>query len=85
MRYGVEGRLIDFGQGCEVPLAQLIDELLDWVDEVLDELGCRREAEYARTIVAEGASADRQLAVWRETGSLEAVVDRVVEETLAGC
>ncbi len=85
VRYGVEGELIDFGRGGAVPLPRLIDEMLDWVDEVLDELGCRKEAEYARTIVADGSSADRQLAVWRETGSLEAVVDNVIEETLAGC
>ena len=83
VRYGVAGELIDFGRRRAVPLAQLIDELLDWVDEVLDELGCRAEAEYARTIVQGGSSADRQLAVWRETGSLEAVVDRLVEETRA--
>jgi carboxylate-amine ligase len=85
VRYGVEGRLIDFGRGAAVPLPQLIDELLDWVDDVLDELDCRAEAEYARTIIAGGSSADRQLAVWRRTGSLEEVVDRVVAETLAGC
>ena len=81
----MEGRLIDFGRRQAVPLSQLIDEMLDWVDEVLDDLGCRAEAEYARTIVSGGSSADRQLAVWRETGSFETVVDRVVEETLAGC
>jgi carboxylate-amine ligase len=85
VRYGVAGELIDFGRRSAVPLSQLVDEMLDWVDEVLDELGCRKEAEYARTIVTGGSSADRQLAVWRETGSLEAVVDRVAEETLAGC
>ena len=85
VRHGVEGRLIDFGQSQAVPMAQLVDEILDWVDDVLDELGCRTEAEYARTIIAEGTSADRQLAVWRETGSLEAVVDQLVEETLDGC
>ena len=85
VRYGVEGRLIDFGAGTEVPLAELFDELLDWVDEVLDDLGSRSEVEYARTIVAGGSSADRQLATFRESGSLEAVVDRLIEETLEGC
>ena len=85
VRYGTQGEMIDFGMGKAVPMSQLVEEILDWVDEVLDELGCREEAEYARTIVTEGSSADRQLAVWRQTGSLEAVVDNVVEETLAGC
>ncbi len=85
VRYGVEGRLIDFGRREAVPIAELIEELLGWLDEVVDDLGSRREVEYARTIVEGGTSADRQLAVWRETNSLEAVVDQVVAETLAGC
>jgi len=79
VRYGIEGRLIDFGRRQAVPIAELIEELLDWVDDVVDDLGSRHEVEYARTILAGGTSADRQLAVWRETGSLEAVVDQVVE------
>jgi carboxylate-amine ligase len=85
VRYGVEGRLIDFGLGGEKPFADLVEELLDWLDDVLDELGSRRQAEYVRTILAEGSSADRQLATYRETGSLEAVVDRIAAETLEGC
>jgi carboxylate-amine ligase len=85
VRYGIEGRLIDFGRHKAVPISELIEELLEWVDDVVDELGSRREVEYARTILAGGTSADRQLAVWRETGSLEAVVDQLAEETLAGC
>ena len=85
VRYGTKAELIDFGRRGAVPLAELVDEMLDWVDEVLDELGCRKEAEYARVIATEGSSADRQLAVWRETGNLEAVVDNIVTETLEGC
>jgi hypothetical protein len=35
-------------------------------------------------VLAEGTSADRQLAIFRETGDLKAVVRHIVEETLAG-
>ena len=56
-------------------------ELLEFVDDVVDELGSRRETEYVRTILAEGTSADRQLRVFRETGDLRAVVRAVVDET----
>lgn len=84
IRYGVEGRLIDFGKREEVPVRDLALELLELVDDVLDPLGVRREAEYVQTILDEGTSADRQLATWRETGSLEAVVDQLVEETREG-
>lgn len=80
-RYGLDGKLIDFGRRQEVPMRDLALELLEFVDDVLDELGSRREAEYVRTILAEGTSADRQLRVFRETGDLRAVVRAVVDET----
>jgi carboxylate-amine ligase len=81
VRYGFDGKMIDFGRQEEVDTRQLILELLDWVDDVVDELGTREEVGYVHTILAEGTSADRQLAVYRESGSLEAVVDHLIEET----
>jgi len=84
VRYGVKGKLIDFGKGKEATLSVLTEELLALVDDVVDDLGSRAEVEYARTILSQGASADRQLAVYRETGDFLAVVDRVVEETREG-
>jgi carboxylate-amine ligase len=84
IRYGIDGKLIDFGRREEVPVRELALELLELVDDVLDPLGLRRDAEYVHTILAGGTSADRQLATWRETGDLEAVVDRVVAETREG-
>jgi len=84
VRYGIEGRLIDFGKVKEVPFPALAEELLAWVDDVVDELGSRAEVEYARTILRQGTSADRQLAVYRRTGDFRAVVDHVVEETQEG-
>jgi carboxylate-amine ligase len=80
-RYGLDGKLIDFGRRQEVPMRDLAVELLEFVDDVVDELGSRRETEYVRTILAEGTSADRQLRVFRETGDLRAVVRAVVDET----
>jgi carboxylate-amine ligase len=82
---GVDGKLIDLGKEQEVPLRFLMEELLDLVDDVVDELGTRPDIEYIRTILKEGASADRQLRKYQETGSLEAVVDMLAEETLMGC
>jgi carboxylate-amine ligase len=84
VRYGIQGKLIDFGRGEEVPVPDLIYELLEIVDEVLDELGIRKEVEYVHTILEEGTSADRQIAVYKETGSLESVVDHLVAETKVG-
>ncbi len=84
LRYGTEGKLIDFGKKREVAFPILIDEILGWVDDVVDELGSREEIEYAHTILREGTSADRQLAIYQQTDDLRAVVDHVVEETQEG-
>ncbi len=84
MRYGVDGRLIDFGKLAEVPMRQLALELLEFVDEVVDELDSRKEVEYVHTILREGTSADRQLRVYQQAGNLEAVVDHLAGETMAG-
>jgi len=84
VRYGIDGKLIDFGKKQEVGFPALMEELVAWVDDVVDELGSCREVEYVETILREGASADRQLAVYRQTGRFEAVVDHVVAETQAG-
>jgi carboxylate-amine ligase len=80
-RWGIDGKLIDFGKRSEVPMRELAIELLAFVDDVIDELGSRREVEYVHKILAEGTSAERQVAVYRQTGDLRAVVRSLVEET----
>lgn len=84
MRGGLDALLIDFGKEREVPMRDLVEELLAFVDDVVDVLGSRREVEYLRTIVAVGTSADRQIAVYERTGHLHAVVDAVAAETIEG-
>jgi carboxylate-amine ligase len=83
-RWGIDGKLIDFGQRREVPMRELGLELLEFIDDVLDDLGSRREVEYIRKILADGTSAERQLQVFRETGDLRTVVRSIVEETRDG-
>lgn len=82
-RWGIEGKLIDFGKRQEVPMRDLAIELLEFVNDVVDDLGSRREVEYVRKIIAEGTSAERQLRVYRDTGDLSAVVRAIVESTRA--
>jgi carboxylate-amine ligase len=85
VRFGLDGRLIDFGKEREQPARELITEMLEWfVDDVVDELGSRAEVEYAFEIMRHGSSADRQLAVYEATGDLRTVVDRIVSETAEG-
>jgi carboxylate-amine ligase len=85
VRYGLGGKLIDFGKKEEMPASVLIRELIEWfLDDVLDELGTRREVEYAFRIMEEGSSAQRQLATYARTGDLRAVVDQIIRETAEG-
>ena len=84
VRYGLDGKMIDFGKQEEVPARDLIVEYLAFVDEVLDELGSRDEIGYITTMLEQGSGADRQLRVFRETGSLRSVVDYMALETKAG-
>ncbi len=83
-RYGLNGKLIDFGKQKEVPTRDLINEYLDFVDDVVDELGSREELNYIRRILETGSGADRQLRLFQETGDLKKVVDYIIEETEAG-
>jgi len=85
VRYGLDGKLIDFGKQQEVPLRDLIEELLILVDPMVEELGSRKAIEGIRWILAHGTGADRQLKVFEESkGDLKAVVDYMAAETAEG-
>ena len=83
-RYGLDGKLIDFGKQKEVPARDLVHEYLEFVDDVVDELDSREELNYIHEILERGSGADRQLRVFQETGDLKKVVDYIIEETEAG-
>jgi carboxylate-amine ligase len=83
-RYGLDGKLIDFGRRCEVDTRSLIHEILEFISPEVDELGSRNEIAHIERILREGAGADRQLAVWERTQDMKAVVDQIVTETNEG-
>jgi len=83
-RYGINGKMIDFGKQIQVPVRDLILEYLKFVDDVVDELGSREEIEYVHKILEMGTGADRQIRVFEETGDLKKVVDYIIEETEVG-
>lgn len=83
-RHGISGKLIDFGKQTEVDTTALIHELLEFVDDVVDELGVRQDLQYIHTILEKGTGADRQLKIWKETNDLKKVVDYIIEETHIG-
>ncbi|MCB2055559.1 MAG: carboxylate-amine ligase [Geminicoccaceae bacterium] len=91
-RYGVAGTLADYGRRKLVPVAELIDELIDFLAPYAEDLGCRAEIEHARTIVRVGTSADRQMALYHAAlaagadaaQARKAVIDWLVEASLDG-
>ncbi|MBT5432546.1 MAG: carboxylate-amine ligase [Rhodospirillaceae bacterium] len=90
-RYGSSSELVDFGKRSLVPLADLIDEVLELTAEDAEALGCTAEVQRARLIVQRGTAAERQLSVFEAAGgaaagddAFRAVVLDLVEQTAAG-
>ena len=83
-RYGLDGKLIDFGRKCEMDERELLHEMLEFISAEADELGSQSEMAHIEKIMREGTGADRQLAVWGHTHEVKAVVDQIVSETYEG-
>ncbi len=92
MRYGIEGKMIDFGKEEEIPMDFLAIELMEFLEDVAKELGSWEEVSYIETIIKNGTSADRQLKTYQKAladgatdhDALVQVVDSLVEETMRG-
>ncbi len=83
-RYGIDGKLIDFGRETEVDTRSLLNELLEFVSTEANELGSKKEMAHVERIMREGTGADRQLAAFERTQDMKAVVDQIVAETYEG-
>src|SRR6266480_1258351 len=83
-RYGIDGKLIDFGRETEVETRSLLNELLEFISTEVNELGTQKEMAHIERIMREGTGADRQLGVWERTHDMKAVVDHIVTETYEG-
>jgi len=83
-RYGLDGKLIDFGKETEVPTRQLIYELLDFIDDTVDELGSRDDINYVGKMMERGTGADRQLEVFYKNKDMNELVDFITKSTLEG-
>ena len=77
-RYGIDGKLIDFGRNREVETRSLINEILEFVAPEVHELGSEREMAHIERIMREGTGADRQLAAWERKHEVKDVVDQIV-------
>ncbi|MNL39176.1 Glutamate--cysteine ligase [compost metagenome] len=76
--------MIDFGLQKEVETRLLILELLEFIDDVIDELGSREDINLVHEILKNGTGADKQLAVFQETNDLSKVVDFITGEFTKG-
>jgi carboxylate-amine ligase len=83
-RYGLDGKLIDFGRKCEMDERELLHEMLEFIATEVEELGTQAEMAHIERIMREGTGADRQLAVWERTQDMKAIVDQIVAETYEG-
>src|SRR5436190_9613942 len=83
-RYGIDGKLIDFGRETEVDTRSLLNDLLEFVSSEVKELGSEREMAHIERIMREGTGADRQLAAFARSQDMKAVVDQIVAETYEG-
>jgi len=83
MRYGLDAQVIDFIRNRRLTMRESISELLDFVDDVVDDLGSRREMNYLRALLEDprGTGADRQIEVYARTGSTQAVIQYLMQQT----
>jgi carboxylate-amine ligase len=89
-RYGIDEGLIDFGLGEVVPCAELIEELLELLTSAGERLGCLDELHGVRSIIRDGTSAHRQMAVYdaaleagaEQPDAVRKVVDFLIDETV---
>ena len=85
IKSGVHSHLIDFGTQKETDFKELFYEMMDFIDDVVDPLGSRKQIDYLETIVVNGTSADRQLNTYESNNNLNDVVDSLISETLEDC
>ena len=86
MRYGLDAEAIDFVKLRRLSMRDSINELLDFVEDVVDDLGSRHELNYLRALMVSpnGTGADRQVAIYEQSGDLNKVVELLMEQTMQG-
>lgn len=90
MRYSFDEGMIDLAKSEIVPFEDLVQELMGYVAEDAEALGCVEEIERLPKILAEGTSAHQQLAIYGKAladgatphDALKGVVDWLIEETV---
>ncbi len=86
MRYGLDAEVIDFVQNRRLSMRAAIEELLGFVVDVVDDLGSHTEMQYLRALLEDpaGTGADRQIAIYERTGSIDSVTHYLMQQTQKG-
>jgi len=86
MRYGLDAEIIDFARRRRIGMRAAIHELLDFVEDVIDDLGSRQEMNYLRTLLDDphGTGADRQIAAYKESDDINDVLALLMQQTMQG-
>ena len=80
-QHGIQSNLLDLGRNKEVSYKKLMYEMLEFIDEVKDDLGLNQHLQAIEDIIENGSSADRQIKIFQETNDLKLVVDHLIKET----
>jgi glutamate---cysteine ligase / carboxylate-amine ligase len=78
---GIEGELIDFDQGLEVPAEEMTIGLIEDLRESARELGCEDELVRLNDLVEEGTGARRQLNWLQDHGEIGGLMTEIVAAT----
>lgn len=82
VRYGLDGKLIDFGIEQSLPARELVNELIDRTEPMAKKLNSLDYLQHCRSMIERGSSADLQVKAWNEAGQdAKAVVDYIVGES----
>jgi len=82
-RHGVDAKFIDDWSQQELTARYALLQLMDFVDDVVDDLGSRAAVERALAVIEDGGSAQQQQRIYGETRDFGAVLRRLSEQFLA--
>jgi carboxylate-amine ligase len=80
---GMDGTLIDFFRGEQLPAERMADALVEELQTDAAQLGCAAELELADDLLRGRSGAHRQLRHWKRHGDLSKLVEEMVSDTHA--
>jgi carboxylate-amine ligase len=76
-RWGIEGRLVDFRAGEQVPPPEMARGLIQRLGPHAEELSCAEQLDGIEDLLVNGTGAQRQLAIYERTQDLVGLAERI--------